>query len=171
MAEVLLQGRVVQLRPAAPADHAQLEAILREPSVAHWWTPTGAAGPAAEWLEQDGTGAAFVIEHRGVVVGSIQYSEDDDENYRTAGIDLFLTTTAQGQGLGPDAIRTLARYLIDERGHHHLTIDPNATNANAIRAYEKVGFRRVGILRAYERGADGSWHDNLLLDLLANELT
>jgi aminoglycoside 6'-N-acetyltransferase len=170
MAELVLRGRLVQLRPVAPADHALLDAILREPSVARWWTPPDAAGPAADWLA-DGTGATFVIEHEGAVVGSIQYSEDDDDNYRTAGIDLFLTSSAQGQGLGPDAIRTLARHLIDERGHHHLTIDPAATNANAIRAYQKIGFRRVGILRAYERGADGSWHDNLLLDLLANELT
>ncbi len=65
---------------------------------------------------------------------------------------------------------TLARYLIDERGHHRLTIDPAADNAAAIRAYEKVGFRRVGIMREYERGPDGTWHDGLLLDMLKEEL-
>ena len=170
MTELVLPGRMVQLRPVAPADHALLEAILREPSVARWWTPPDAAGPAADWLAH-GTEATFVIEHAGVVIGSIQYAEEDDDNYRTAGIDLFLATSAQGRGLGPDAIRTLARYLIDERGHHHLTIDPNVANVRAIRAYEKLGFRRVGVMRSYERGADGSWHDNLLLDLLADELT
>jgi aminoglycoside 6'-N-acetyltransferase len=72
---------------------------------------------------------------------------------------------------GPEALRAVARYLIDERGHHHLTIDPAAANARAIRAYQTIGFRPVGILRAYERGADGAWHDNLLMDLLASELT
>jgi L-amino acid N-acyltransferase YncA len=44
------------------------------------------------------------------------------------------------------------------------------TREAAIRAYEKVGFRRVGVMRSYERGPDGSWHDNLLMDLLAGEL-
>jgi hypothetical protein len=34
-----------------------------------------------------------------------------------------------------------------------------------------VGFRPVGIMRAYERGRDGSFHDGLLMDLLAGELT
>jgi aminoglycoside 6'-N-acetyltransferase len=29
----------------------------------------------------------------------------------------------------------------------------------------------VGILREYERGADGAFHDGLLMDLLAAELT
>ena len=64
----------------------------------------------------------------------------------------------------------LARYLIEERGHHRLTIDPAADNAPAIRAYEKVGFRPVGVMRSYERGPDGTLHDGLLMDLLADEL-
>jgi aminoglycoside 6'-N-acetyltransferase len=76
----------------------------------------------------------------------------------------------QGHGIGPDAIRTLARHLFEERGHHRLTIDPAVANDRAIRAYERVGFRPVGIMRAYERGADGVWHDGLLMDLLRDEL-
>ena len=62
----------------------------------------------------------------------------------SAGIDLFLRTDAQGRGLGPDAIRTLAIELIDGRGHHRLTIDPAADNERAIAAYSKLGFRPVG---------------------------
>ena len=49
-------------------------------------------------------------------------------------------------------------------------IDPAADNAAAIRCYEKVGFRPVGIMRAYERGADGTLHDGLLMDLLADDI-
>jgi aminoglycoside 6'-N-acetyltransferase len=62
------------------------------------------------------------------------------------------------------------RHLIDERGHHRITIDPAAANTAAIRAYEKVGFRRVGVMRSYERDAGGDgWHDGLLMELLAGE--
>ena len=49
-------------------------------------------------------------------------------------------------------------------------IDPAADNSAAIRSYAKVGFRPVGVMRRYELGLDGSWHDGLLMDLLANEL-
>jgi aminoglycoside 6'-N-acetyltransferase len=28
----------------------------------------------------------------------------------------------------------------------------------------------VGVMRRYERGVDGSWHDGLLLDLLPEDL-
>jgi aminoglycoside 6'-N-acetyltransferase len=65
----------------------------------------------------------------------------------------------------------MARHLIADRGHHRLTIDPAAANTAAIRAYEKAGFRTVGVMRRYERDFDGDgWHDGLLMDLLADEL-
>ena len=112
-----------------------------------------------------------MIVQDGAVVGSMQVEEELDPDYQVASIDLFLATEAQGRGIGPDAIRTISRYLIDVRGHHRLTIDPNVANERAIRAYTKVGFKPVGVMRAYERNADGAWHDNLLMDLLAGELT
>jgi aminoglycoside 6'-N-acetyltransferase len=43
-----------------------------------------------------------------------------------------------------------------------------ARDAAAIRVYEKVGFRRVGVMRSYGRDADGGgWHDGLLMELVA----
>jgi aminoglycoside 6'-N-acetyltransferase len=60
--------------------------------------------------------------------------------------------------------------LADERGHHRFTIDPSAQNDRAIKASERVGFKPVGLLRRYERGPDGSFHDGLLMDLLIEEL-
>jgi aminoglycoside 6'-N-acetyltransferase len=59
------------------------------------------------------------------------------------------------------------RHLIDDRGHHRLTIDPAAANERAIRCYEAVGFVRVGVMHQYERADDGSWRDGLLMELLA----
>lgn len=139
--------------------------------MARWWGPPTANGVAEDWLDVEGDDQAFVIENDGVVIGSIQFAEENEPDYRHAGIDLFLTTDAQGKGLGPDAIRTVARYLIDVRGHHRLTIDPSAGNERAIRAYSKLGFRPVGLMRRYERGANGTFHDGLLMDVLADELT
>ena len=77
------------------------------------------------------------------IAGAIQFHEEDDPQYRHAGIDRFLGTAHHGPGIGGEAIRVLARYLIAERGHHRLTIEPAADNLPAIRAYERVGFRPV----------------------------
>ena len=39
----------------------------------------------------------------------------------------------------------------------------------AIAVYEKLGFRRVGTMRRYERHGDGPWHDGVLMELLEEE--
>jgi aminoglycoside 6'-N-acetyltransferase len=72
--------------------------------------------------------------------------------------------------LGTEAIRLVCRFLFEERGHHRITIDPAADNVGAIQAYERVGFKRVGVMRRYERGADGTFHDGMLLELLPEDL-
>jgi RimJ/RimL family protein N-acetyltransferase len=43
-------------------------------------------------------------------------------------------------------------------------------NERAIRVYEKIGFRRVGVTRKSTR-LHGEWSDELLMELLAEELT
>src|SRR5215210_5447182 len=164
---MLLRGRNVVLRPLRADDVERLAEIQAEPGVARWWGP-----PNKAELRRQADGSdekALAIEREGELVGLIQYHEENEPDFRHAGIDVFLAERAQGQGLGTDAVRTLARYLIDERGHHRLTIDPAADNAAAIRAYEKVGFRAVGVMRAYWRSPDKIWRDGLLMDLLACE--
>ena len=164
----VLRGERVLLRPGHPADLDMLVQIRNEPEVARRW---GFEGIEDEIREQFiGTEEGYVIEVGGGVVGAIQYQEEEDPMYRHAGMDIFLATPHHGRGLGTEAIRLLSRYLIEERGHHRLTIDPAADNVAAIRAYEKAGFRRVGIMRKYERSPDGTWHDGLLMDMLAEEL-
>ena len=111
-------------------------------------------------------GDLLVIEVDGAVAGAIQYFEELDPKYRHAVIDIYLGAAWGGHGLGREAMSTLVRYLIDQRGHHRLTVDPAAANERAIRCYEAVGFARVGVLRRYERDDDGSWHDGLLMELV-----
>jgi aminoglycoside 6'-N-acetyltransferase len=164
---VILTGERVALRPGEEDDVRRLEAILNEPEVAIRWGSIREGEVADQYVRAE---RAFVVTLDGEVVGAIQYDEEDDPMYRHAGIDVFLTASRHGQGLGTDAIRTLARYLFERRGHHRLSIDPAADNERAILAYEAVGFRRVGVMRAYERGPDGAWHDGLLMDMLAGEL-
>jgi aminoglycoside 6'-N-acetyltransferase len=166
-----LAGTRVMLRPGRPEDAAALHAILAEPSVSTWWGDPDPVDAIAGELLGTETSALLVIEIGGEVAGGIQFHEEDDPMYRHAGIDLYLGTRFQGQSAGPEAVTLLCRYLFEARGHHRLTIDPAAANQRAIRCYGKVGFRSVGVLRQYERGTDGEFHDGLLMDLLRGELT
>jgi aminoglycoside 6'-N-acetyltransferase len=165
-----LRGPRVTIRPGGPGDGARLHAVLAEPSVTRWWGEPEPAGQIAADLLGDGETVLLVIEVGGQVAGGIQYHEEPDPMYRQAGIDIFLGGRYQGQGAGPEAIGLLSEFLFTERGHHRITIDPAAANQQVVRCYEKVGFRPVGVMRQYERGTDGQFHDGLLMDLLRDEL-
>jgi len=164
----ILHGERVLLRPLEERDFGPLVEIGAEPEVARWWPRVDAE--LAEKLAGDDSSVCLTIEYDGRVAGMIQFHEENEPDFRHAGMDVFLSTECHGRGLGADAVRTLARHLLEERGHHRLTIDPAAANERAIRCYERVGFRRVGIMRRYWRDPSGEWRDGLLLDLLADEL-
>ncbi len=162
-----LVGELCVLRPLEPGDIDRVVEIQSEPSVARWWHL-----PDPEELLrriEGGTEVVLGIERDGQLVGLIQYFEESEPDFRHAAVDLFIATAHQRQGIGTDAVRTVARYLIDERGHHRLTIDPTVDNTPAIRTYEKVGFRPVGVMREHWRSPEGVWRDGLLMDLLARE--
>ena len=168
--ELRLSGDLSTLRPAGTGDIPALAAIRVTPQVRERWRGDDdmATEVAADLADPDVQ--TFVILHGGHIAGAIQWSAEEEPDYRHANIDVYLDPALHGRGLGTDAVRTLARHLIAEHGYHRLVIDPAADNAAAIRCYSKVGFRPVGIMRRYERSADGTWHDGLLMDLLADEL-
>ena len=156
----------IDLRPLAPGDEEELLRIHRSPEVMRWWDVPEDGFP---WDEPEST--RFTIEVDGRVAGLIQFWEETEPKYRHASIDIFVDPALHGQGAGTDALRQLVRMLIDERGHHRITIDPATENAAAIRSYEKAGFKPVGVMRQHERDVGGEgWHDSLLMELLASEL-
>ena len=167
-----LHGVAVTLRTASGADVEALVAIRSTAEVrARWDAEIGEDTDAAVTdALADPDLHVMVIELDGAVVGAIHWAEERDPMYHHANMDIYLDPAVQGRGVGTDAVRTLTRHLVRERGHHRLVIDPAADNVAAIRCYAKVGFRVVGVMRQYERGPDGTWHDGLLMDLVADDL-
>ena len=164
---ILRAGRVT-LRPIGEGEVDELAAMLTRAGVREWWGSLDDAEHTREGLVNNG--AAFAIEVDGALAGWLGYNEETDPDHRYASLDIFLAPEYQGRRLGSAALRLAAEWLFEQRGHHRLTIDPACENVRAIRAYAAVGFRPVGAMRCYERGADGRWHDNLLMDLLRSEL-
>src|SRR3954447_18975073 len=148
------------LRPVGPADAEALIAIHRTPEVSAWWGEMDEGFPFGD----DPTTTRLTIEADGAPAGVIQYGEEDEPDYRHAWIDIFLDPRLHGRGLGAEAIELLVGWLVLERGHHRVTIDPAVDNVAAVRCYEKAGFRRVGVMRLAERGPDGVWRDALLME-------
>jgi aminoglycoside 6'-N-acetyltransferase len=155
---------VIVLRALVAPDAPELRRIRATPEVSRWWGPAEDDFPFGDGDDV----TRLTVEVDEAVAGMVQFGEEVDPKYRHASIDLFIDPGLHGRGIGTEVVRRVVRQLIDERGHHRITIDPAADNAAAIRAYEKAGFRPVGVMRRYERDVDGDgWHDGLLMELLA----
>jgi aminoglycoside 6'-N-acetyltransferase len=157
-----LRGERLVLEPLR-AEHAdRLRALRRSPPVVRWWDPAPEGWPLAAERDVD---EKLAITVQGEVAGLIQFFEEADSDARHADIDVFLGPDHQDRGLGTEAVRVLVRHLLEERGHHRITLYTSPANERAIRAYEKVGFRRVGVLsKAHLSRATGQWEDELLME-------
>ncbi len=161
---MILRGSRLVLCALLPADALRLAEIARQPEVARWWGPVSPS--ELEEKAGDAQVVALAVEEGGELIGMIQFSEERDATYRHATIDLFLSASRHGRGLGREAVALVVDHLLEARGHHRITIDPAAANHRAIRCYAAVGFAAVGVMRGYERGVDGTFHDGLLMELV-----
>jgi aminoglycoside 6'-N-acetyltransferase len=153
----------IVLEPVRPEHADRLRALRREPEVARWWDPPPDGWPLEE--EENDTKLAVVAD--GELVGYIQFWEEPDPSGRHADVDIFLGSAAQDRGLGTEAMRAVVRHLIEELGHHRITLSTSVDNARAIHVYEKVGFRRVGVTRKSALShRTGEWEDEWLMELV-----
>jgi aminoglycoside 6'-N-acetyltransferase len=160
-----MDTRGLVLRALDPSDASELLRIHRTAEVVRWWDD-----PAAGFPGDEPEATRWTVELDAAVAGLVQFSEETEPRYRHASIDLFLDPAVSGRGVGTEVVRRVVRHLIEERGHHRITIDPALANAAAIRCYEKAGFEPVGVMRRYERDSGGGdFHDSLLMELIAPE--
>ena len=116
------------LAPLAPGDEDALRRIVATAEVSRWWDVQPDDFP---WDEPESTRMTIRVD--GAVAGLIQFWEETEPKYRHATVDLFLDPALHGRGIGTDALGCLVDHLIEERGHHRITIDPATDNAAAIR--------------------------------------
>jgi RimJ/RimL family protein N-acetyltransferase len=74
-----------------------------------------------------------------------------------------------GHGLATDAVSALSLHLFNTLGLRRLTAGAMGTNPAMVAVFEKLGFRREGILRQHIRHESG-YCDHILLGCLQNEL-
>lgn len=188
--------RRLALRPPVDDDVDPLVELLADPEVARWWPDYDRPRVAIDLvggddevgvIEHVGEGAEVTYvkvgecEHgtpyheavppSGPIIGLVQIFEVPDPQVRYAGFNLVIGRPHWGQGFGGELARALVGELLYARDHHRLVFDPPVDNERAIRLCESLGFRRVGIMREYERAADGEYRDAVLLELLRSDHT
>jgi aminoglycoside 6'-N-acetyltransferase len=134
-------GERTVVRPASDEDADLLVAWHADPEVSRFWDDEV---PTRDELVRDLARPevdAYIVEADGRPIGFLQAWFDED----VAGLDMFLEPGSRGGGFGPDAARALAAWLVDHGLVERLIVDPYLWNEPAIRAWERAGFRAVGV--------------------------
>lgn len=164
------------LRPAAARDVEARFAMGRDPDIYRMLGADIANLPpftrerAEAWVAGiEAHPGAWVIALEDQAIGEIRIDNPVDADARASLAIGILDRRHLGEGYGCEAIRAVARFSFDTLELHRLSVRVLAFNERAIRAYEKVGFRREGVERESAR-VGRQWHDDVLMGLLARDL-
>ncbi|MFT4231524.1 MAG: GNAT family protein [Leucobacter sp.] len=170
-------GPLVTLRAPRDADAEPLFSILTEPEVAVWWVGYTPERVREEFVESpeavriievprsDGAGAdGSGPDGAGECAGAMYVLRGDDPEYPTTVVHIFIGTRFRGRRIGEEAMALAIREEF-AAGITRVTLDPNIHNDGAIRSYERLGFKRIGVLRDYQVRPGGHLEDALFMDL------
>jgi aminoglycoside 6'-N-acetyltransferase len=108
----------VRVRPGRQVDVDVLRSIMQQPAVARWWGSAEERAEVEGKLLGDSYAILLVVEADERIAGGIEYWEENEPDYRHAGIDIYLAGEHQSRGVGTVAIGLLVDFLFDVRGHH-----------------------------------------------------
>ncbi|MER5353093.1 GNAT family protein [Kitasatospora sp. NPDC002551] len=103
----------------------------------------------------------------GTLVGTATLWGIDTHN-RCAHIGLGLLPSTRGKGYGTDVVAALCHYGFVVRGLHRLQVETLSDNTAMLRAAERNGFVREGVLRS-SAWVLGEFLDQVVLGLLARD--
>ncbi|MER7574979.1 GNAT family protein [Streptomyces sp. NPDC126514] len=109
-----------------------------------------------------------VVELEGGTLAGIAALWGIDTHNRSAHIGLGLLPSCRGRGYGTDVVAVLCHYGFVVRGLHRLQIETLSDNTPMLRAAERNGFVREGVLRS-SAWVMGEFLDAVLLGVLAEE--
>ncbi len=161
-----LNGPLVTLRDPRESDLSPLVSVLSEPEVAIWWVGYDADRVRAEFLEHPETTRIIEVDER--TAGAVVVLRGEDREYPTTVMHIFLSTAFRGRRIGEEALALAIGHEFAQ-GITRITLDPNIKNDGAIRSYERLGFRRIGVLRDYQVRPGGTLDDALFMDLTRSD--
>lgn len=176
----MIKGEKVILRQVREEDLPLLYQWINNPEIARLWY--GRNKPRSkEWVKKhfapiiDGKSESTcrIIELKGRPIGFMYNTpEKEDDGSGFSGrveLDIMIGEKSEwGRGYGTDALRAMIKYAFTKQKAERVFIMPRTTNARAIHVYEKVGFKKEGVLRHFEK-FESKWIDCIMMSILKNE--
>jgi len=176
----MLKSKKVILRKIKQKDLPLLYQWINDPEIAKFWY--GRDKPRSkDWVKKHFTSMiegksesqCFIIEVQNRPIGfmyNTPHKEDDGPGF-SGRIELDIMIGEKDEwrkGYGTDALRTMIDYAFNKQKAERVYIIPRVSNTRAIHLYGKVGFKKEGILRHYEK-FEGKWIDCLMMAILKRE--
>lgn len=111
---------------------------------AYHWGLRGRVAPQ-DWI------VAFAVRLDGEVIGAQDLAARDLENRRTVGTGSWLTSRAQGRGIGTEMRAALLEFAFDLLGAEWAESSAAAWNEASLGVSRKLGYRLNGVTRAAPR--------------------
>ncbi|UOT03982.1 GNAT family N-acetyltransferase [Rhodococcus opacus] len=170
-----LAGRHVRLEPLGE-DHVDglLDAV-DDPRIFHWTSAAIAdrddAVAFVRTADEDPTRLAYaqidITTER--IVGSTSLYLIDPKNRSLAIGHTWLSRSAQGTLINPDAKLLLLRRAFEDLGAVRVEWHTDERNAHSRGAIAKLGAEFEGILRKHRRRRDGTWRNTALFSMIDEE--
>jgi RimJ/RimL family protein N-acetyltransferase len=177
---MILRGELTTLRPIAKEDLERLHRWLNDPDVMQWWD--GRDHPATfdrvearfrKSIEgSDRESHRFMIDvekdGRTHTIGMMQHGKMHPRA-RNVQIDVLIGDTGfRDAGYGTDALRVLLKHLFEDVKAHRVWHTIRSANAGAMRAAEKIGFVKEGVLREHDM-LEGKFVDVVVFGMLVED--
>jgi len=175
----MIKGKKVILRSLKKEDFSVLYKWFNDSEVLAFWYGRDKPKTMA-WIKKHfepiiagkKSSKVWAIEVKGRLIGYMYNTpekDDDDEFSGRVELDILIGEKKEWEkGYGTDALRAMLDYAFNKQKAERVFIMPRTNNARAIHVYEKVGFKKEGILRHFEK-FEGKWIDMVMMSILKDE--
>jgi RimJ/RimL family protein N-acetyltransferase len=174
----MIKGKKVILRPVTEKDFTLLHKWINNPAVLGFWYGKDKLR-SMKWvkdhflsiIKNESNSSCWIIEVSGEPIGFMYNTicKDDDKFTGRVELDILIgDDKKRGKGYGADALKAMIYYAFKVQKAQRVYLTPHIKNVRAIHVYEKVGFKKEGILRSFEK-FEGKWIDCVMMSIIKGE--
>ncbi len=165
---MLKNGSALSLEMYRPEDKEALVAMYASmsPEAIKWGLPPYDRARIERWNSDLTNNITLIARLEERIVGHLRLFRIPFERRKGVGeVLIYIHQDFQNLGLGTRMMRK-AIELAKEQGFHRIGLTVVADNHNAIKVYEKVGFKKEGVARETFYGDDHRYHDEVEMGMI-----
>ncbi|WP_240339673.1 GNAT family N-acetyltransferase [Halobacillus ihumii] len=125
------------------------------------------------WFDRNSTDSSRIdlvicLQTNHQMIGDLAMLEIDHQNRKAVVRISIFDKNYWGQGYGTESMSLLLEFGFNHLNLHRVGLDVFSYNERAMKSYQKLGFKREGVIRD-DLYYDGEYHDSILMGVLKEE--